>query len=96
MYALLARLQRQGKLDGLLQSDEQSFLPNVTGTLIGMSRSDVWRRIGAERDTSAKALCDWLVNNRSPRVVNAQTADHFDRPHVSGERGRWSKKSTGL
>ena len=95
-YAFLCYFQGEGKLDLLLEADQQAFLPNITGYLIGQARGDSATRIGMDRDTMAKALCDWLVNNRSPHVSSGEAPAPSDLAPGRRTSGGLRRSSFGL
>jgi hypothetical protein len=72
VYAIIVAYAEDGRMDLLTSATQDAFLPNVIGWLNGVSRGGKSAAIGLERDTAARALAQWLMDNGSPHLARDQ------------------------
>lgn len=91
VYAIIEAQNSDGHMDAIANATRDSFMPYITGWLIGVSQST--ERTGLERDIFAKVLCDWLTEQGCAQLP-AIGANTGGEPQIN--QGLFFKRSPGL
>ena len=90
-FAVIDARSSDGRMDEIANAPRDSFMPYITGWLIGASQSG--QRSGLERETLAKVLYDWLTERGCDQLESSGTGPGIQ---TQANSNPFIKRSPGL